>query len=81
MVVLSLLKRIIPNIHIIKSKKNLGFAGGNNLGIENSKGEVWKFQANISKAKKLLEYKPKIDMNEGLVKTIEWYKKSNRERI
>lgn len=26
-------------IKIIKSKKNLGFAGGNNLGVDNSKGE------------------------------------------
>ena len=26
-------------IKIIKSDKNLGFAGGNNLGIDNSKGE------------------------------------------
>jgi GT2 family glycosyltransferase len=28
-----------PSIRLIKSEKNLGFAGGNNLGIQHSKGE------------------------------------------
>lgn len=28
------LKRMFPHIHLIESKENLGFAGGNNLGIE-----------------------------------------------
>lgn len=31
---------------------------------------------NIDKAHKLLGFKPKIDLNEGLNKTIEWYKKN-----
>jgi len=33
------LKIDFPEIHLIKSNKNLGFAGGNNLGIRKSKGE------------------------------------------
>jgi len=41
---------------------------------ENRPGEVYKFQADISKAEKLLDYKPKIDLQEGLVKTISWYR-------
>jgi GT2 family glycosyltransferase len=37
------IKEEYPNIHLIKSKKNLGFAGGNNLGILNSKGKYLLF--------------------------------------
>lgn len=33
------LKKEFPGIILIKSKENLGFAGGNNLGIKQSKGE------------------------------------------
>ncbi len=40
---------------------------------ENRQGEVCKFQADISKAEKLLHYKPNVGIDEGLVKTIEWY--------
>jgi len=36
-------------------------------------GEVWKFEANISKAKSLLGYKPKIAIEEGLGRTVKWY--------
>jgi len=42
---------------------------------ENRLGEVWKFQADIFKAEKLLDYKPKVSIDEGLEKTVEWYKK------
>jgi GT2 family glycosyltransferase len=34
------LNKNFPQVHVIKSDKNLGFAGGNNLGIENTKGEL-----------------------------------------
>jgi UDP-glucose 4-epimerase len=40
----------------------------------NRPGEVWKFQADISKAEKLLDYEPKVSLEEGLLKTIDWYK-------
>ena len=33
------LKTLFPNIHILKSDKNLGFAGANNLGFRKSTGE------------------------------------------
>ncbi len=42
---------------------------------ENRTGEVWKFEADISKAKRLLGYQPKIGIEEGLEKTIQWYKR------
>jgi len=41
---------------------------------ENRPGEVYKFQADISKAKKLLDYEPKVGLEEGLVKTVRWYR-------
>lgn len=34
-----LLSRSYPDIKVISSKKNLGFGGGNNLGVSNAKGE------------------------------------------
>jgi UDP-glucose 4-epimerase len=41
---------------------------------ENRPGEVWRFTADISKAAKLLQYKPKIDIDVGLARTVQWYK-------
>jgi len=40
----------------------------------NRPGEVWKFEADISRARQLLGYEPKIDIEEGLEKTMAWYK-------
>ncbi len=42
---------------------------------ENRPGEVWKFKADISKAEKMLDYAPKTGIDEGLEKTLDWYKK------
>lgn len=42
---------------------------------KNRQGEVVKFIADISKAKKMLEYKPKYSLSKGLKLTIDWYKK------
>ena len=39
-------KKILPSVNIILSKKNLGFAGGNNLGIKAAKGEYLFFVNN-----------------------------------
>ena len=33
-----IIKETYPEVHLIKSKENLGFAGGNNLGVEAAKG-------------------------------------------
>ena len=40
----------------------------------NRRGEVLKFIADISKARKLLNYRPKVNIDEGIRKSIEWYK-------
>jgi UDP-glucose 4-epimerase len=41
---------------------------------ENRPGEVWKFAADISKAKRLLQYEPKTEIDYGLSRTLEWYR-------
>ncbi len=47
---------------------------------DNRSGEVCKFQADITKAEKLLGYKSKVSLEEGLKKTIEWYKQFEKRR-
>ncbi len=37
-------------------------------------GETWHFYCSNEKAKKLLGYEPKVDLREGLRRTIEWYR-------
>ena len=41
---------------------------------KNRPGEVVKYIADISKAKKLLNYQPKTDIENGIKKSIDWYK-------
>src|SRR3989344_6141718 len=36
---IKLFKKYFPKIKLIKNKENLGYSGGNNMGIQNSKGE------------------------------------------
>ncbi len=40
------LEKLFPNIHVVRSRKNLGFAGGNNLGIKASHGKYLFFVNN-----------------------------------
>ncbi len=42
---------------------------------DNRPGEVWKFEADISRARSLLDFRPEIDIEEGLQKTVDWYAK------
>jgi nucleoside-diphosphate-sugar epimerase len=43
---------------------------------DNRPGEVVKYVADISKAKERLGYRPKTSFEEGIKKTVEWYKKN-----
>ncbi len=62
---------------ILKICKIIG-SGKPNFGkIKLRKDEINKLYPNILKAKKLLKWKPKIDLNLGLKKTINIYKKKN----
>ena len=45
---------------------------------KNRQGEVVKFVADISKAKKMLGYKPEYDLKNGIKLTIDWYAKNNQ---
>jgi nucleoside-diphosphate-sugar epimerase len=44
---------------------------------ESRQGDVRDSQADISKAEKMLGYKPIVGLEEGLRKTVEWYKQAN----
>lgn len=51
--------------------------GGDNLdigGLPYRKGEIWRYFGDNSKARKLLGWEPKTSLEEGLRKTVEWYK-------
>ncbi|MGB6680960.1 MAG: GDP-mannose 4,6-dehydratase, partial [Candidatus Bathyarchaeia archaeon] len=67
--------RIIEIAELIKSH-----IGSNSriLIKENRAGEIEHYVANISKAKKILGYKPKTKITEGIRKTVDWYGKSMR---
>ena len=43
---------------------------------ERRQGDIKISKANIDKAKNILSYEPKVNFEEGLKKTIEWYKKN-----
>ena len=45
---------------------------------QNRMGEVTNFIADIAKAKQLLGYNPKVNIQEGIEKSFEWYKGINR---
>lgn len=42
---------------------------------ETRKGEVMKYIANIQKAKRFLNYQPKTDIRDGIIKTIKWFRR------
>jgi nucleoside-diphosphate-sugar epimerase len=44
---------------------------------EARQGDVRDSQADISKAEKMLGYKPTVGLEDGLRKTVEWYKQAN----
>jgi len=62
--------------------KKLLQTSSNIIEDNNRLGEVWKFEADISRARRLLDYEPKTGIEEGLEKTVAWYKEHNpyRER-
>lgn len=39
------------------------------------KGDILHSRADISKAREILRYEPKIELKDGLIKTVEWFKK------
>lgn len=43
-------------------------------------GDVFRTSADISKIKSMLGFKPKVNFEEGLRKTVEWFKKQRRQK-
>lgn len=63
---------------VISKISQIVSTGKPNFGaIKLRKDEIKKLYPDISKAKKLLNWKPKIDINSGLNKTINFYRKKN----
>lgn len=47
---------------------------------EKRTGEVLQFIADISKARELLHYEPEVFIDDGIVRTLEWYKNTSKYR-
>ncbi len=68
-------------VHLAEKIKELT-ASSSPITIETSRtGEVIRYVADISKAQKTLGYDPKIPFEEGIRKTVEWYKKIEELKI
>ncbi len=55
-------------------QKNYGKKFKINFNSRIPKGDIKKTYSNISKAKKLIKFKPKIDLEKGIEKFVDWYK-------
>ena len=56
-----------------------GYDGPVNYASERA-GDIKHSLADISLAEELIGYKPKVDLREGLMRTVEWYREAeNRE--
>ena len=62
-------------LSIARQIKELLKASSNIIEDDNRPGEVWKFEADISRARRLLDYEPRTGIEEGLEKTVAWYEK------
>ncbi|UZW15059.1 SDR family NAD(P)-dependent oxidoreductase [Clostridium pasteurianum] len=72
------------NIHQLKYYVNLIFENIDTDkkplygAIPYRKNEMWAPKADINKIKSLLHWTPKVSLEEGIVKTIEWYEKNKK---
>jgi len=66
------IKKLIENVNLITGKGRPQFGE-----ILYRKGENMSLYADISKAKRLLNWEPKIDLNQGLRNTVAWYEQNN----
>ena len=55
-------------------EKQIGKKAKTNL-LPMQKGDVYKTYADISKAKRILKYKPKVSVDEGVKSFVDWYRK------
>ena len=67
----------ITLLDLAEKMLNKAGATGKLLIQEKRTGEVMQFIADISKARELLHYEPEIFIDDGIVRTLEWYKNTN----
>ncbi|MDD3296698.1 MAG: SDR family oxidoreductase [Candidatus Omnitrophica bacterium] len=59
---------------LLKSLAKIIPTGVSPVYLEKRQGDVLKTHADISKARKVLSWSPRLDFNESLVKTVKWFK-------
>ncbi len=64
-------------LQLASSIQNAVGARGQIIVKESRAGEVTKFVADISRAKDLLDYEPRVSLASGIQRTIQWYKTVN----
>jgi len=64
-------------LQLASSIQNAVGARGEIIVKETRAGEATKFVADISRAKELLDYEPRVSLDTGIERTIRWYKDAN----
>ncbi|PIQ76857.1 nucleoside-diphosphate sugar epimerase [Candidatus Peregrinibacteria bacterium CG10_big_fil_rev_8_21_14_0_10_49_24] len=60
-------------MHLAERMRELTGSTSEILATDSRRGEITKYIANVSKARKALGYEPSIPFEEGILKTVEWY--------
>ena len=61
-------------MHLAERIKELTGSSSSIEAVDSRRGEITRYVANIRKARRVLGYIPKVPFEEGIVKTVEWYK-------
>jgi UDP-glucose 4-epimerase len=67
------IKRLVKLIHKLSGSKSRLRIGD----LPYRPTEIWRMVSDNKKAKRILGWSPKVDLEEGLLKTIDWYRKFN----
>lgn len=67
------IRLLVEKIHKLTASRSRLYIGK----IAYRPTEIWRMAAKNKKAKKVLGWEPKVSFEEGLLKTIEWYRKFN----
>ena len=65
------IKNLILNIHMITNSRSKLSIGA----LKYRPTEIWKMYCDNSKAKQILKWKPNVSFEDGLKKTVNWYKR------
>jgi len=67
------IKKLVKDIHRLSGSESKLRIGA----LRYRPTEIWRMSANNNKAKKILNWTPEVSFEDGLVKTIAWYRKFN----